>query len=185
MRRSIALFAAGLVAASSIAAGQQQAPSDPMHDVELAVGDSATVEGDPSRAGTSLTNVPASDTNYGCEGTPEAQCEVVLVKVTNPYEAENAKKGRERANLTIELDFGTYSALGVSLTDMAIKVFASSADGERGEVIGNADNNPPEAPETMTIVVSSTEEETEFWYRVELIYGAHAGGYTADFSFTQ
>jgi hypothetical protein len=156
-----------------------------MHNVELAVGDSATVEGDPSTAGTSVINVANSDTNYGCEGTPDAQCEVVLVKVTNPFEEENAKKGRERANLTIALDFGTYGALGVSATDMAIQVFASSADGERGEVIGTADNNPPDAPESMTIVVSSTPEETEFWYRVELIYGAHAGGYTADFSFIQ
>ncbi len=185
MRRSIALFAAGLVAATTVAAGQQSTPPEPMHNVELTVGDAAQVEGNPDTAGTSLINVANSDSNYACEGTPDATCEVVLVRVENPYEEENAKKGRERANLTIDLDFGTYGTLGYSATDMAIQVFASSEGGERGEVIGTADNNPPDAPESMTIVVSSTPEETVFWYRVELIYGAHAGGYTADFSFTQ
>lgn len=185
MRRSLVLAAVAVVGWSSVAAGPQAAPPDPMHEVELEVGDSVDVEGDPSTAGTSLINVANSDSNYGCEGTPDAQCEVVLVKVTNPYEKENASKGRERANLNITLDFGTYSTLGVSLTDMAIQVFESSEDGERGEVIGTADNNPPEAPENMTVVVTSTPEETEFWYRVELIYGAHAGGYTATFDFQQ
>jgi len=186
MKRALTALALAGLAASTIAAGPQNAqPPAPDHSVELHIDDAAeaTVEGNPDTFGTSLTNVVEGG-DYGCEGTPEATCEVVLVHVTNPYEEDNARKGRERANLTIELNYGTMAAgAPVSLSDMAIQVWASDESGARGDLVGTADSNPPEGNEQMVVPVSTTEDETEAWYRVELIYGFHGGGYTANFSF--
>lgn len=184
--RFVALLAAGLTAASALAAAPaSQAPADVNHSLEMVLGDTATVEGDPSRVGTSLVNLTNDDGVYGCEGTADQQCEVVLVKVENPYEEENARKGRENATLSVALDFGTFGTAGASLTDMAIAVYESDESGTRGELVGTFDDNPPAAPESGSWVVTSTPEESVFLYRVELIYGAHGGGYTADFEFFQ
>ncbi len=179
MRNAIALAAAGLVAASTIAAApaDQQRPADPAHTLELELGESDSASG--ATAGIGPWNF--AEDHYRCDGTPEAQCEVVLVKVTNPFEEENAKKGRERANLILDLDST------VPVGDFALQVWESDESGARGEKVGYADANPApsEDYEQMTVVVTSTEDETEFWYRVEIIYWAAAADYTLNVAFEQ
>ncbi len=180
MRRSLTFTAALAVAATTLAAApaaQQQQPADPAHEVELAIGETGSSTG--TTAGIGPWNF--AEDNYRCDASPEAQCEVTLVKLSNPYEEENAKKGRERANLNLVL------SSTVPVGDLALQVWESDESGARGDLVGTADENPqPTAGwETMSIVTTSTPEVTEFWYRVEVIYWAHAGDYTLDLEYTQ
>ncbi len=185
MRRTIALLAAGLVGASAIAAApasEQQRPADVGFNMELALGDSDTVGGE--NAGLGPWNIAGDD--YICEGTPHEMCEVVLVKVDNTYEEANAKKGRERANL----DLCVSSSIPAAINDFAIRVFESDESGAPGELVGTADNSAGEIAsgacnEEMTVVVTSTEDESSFYYRVEVIFWAAAGDWTLDAGFTQ
>ncbi len=184
MRKPLALTAAALVAFSAIAAGpaSQEQPAPVGHELELELGDEASVGGE--NAGIAPWNIAGDD--YECEDTPYQRCEVVLVKVTNPYEEENAKKGRERADLFL----GVSSSVPNAVNDFAIRVFESDESGEPGDLVGSADNSAGEVSdgaynEQMTVVVTSTEEAAEFYYRVEVIFWAAAGDWNLDTSFTQ
>lgn len=181
MKRTLTtLVAAGLLGAAAAAAPAQQRPEPVDHEVELEIGDSAAVDATGTTAGFNLLNVVEGG-DYHCEDTPHEACEVILVKVVNEYDEENASKGRERANLTLALDF--FNAGGVYPLDMAIQVWETDEDGERGELVGTADNNPPDGGESMAVVVTSTPDESEFFYRVEVIHGLYAGPWTMNLDF--
>ncbi len=184
MRTLLALAAAGMVAVSTVAAApaSQQQPAPVGHEMDLGLGDTATAEGE--NAGIGPWNFVD---DYVCEGTPHEQCEVILVRVENPYEEENAKKGRERANLFL----GVNSSIPPAINDFAIRVYESDETGAPIEFIGSADNSAGDVQtdggynEEMTVVVTSTPEETVFWYRVEVIFWAAAGDWWLDAEFTQ
>jgi hypothetical protein len=186
MRRIIALAAAGLVAATTVAASpaaDQQRPSDPTFNMELELGDSDNVSGE--NAGINPWNWVDGD-DYHCEDTAYERCEVVLVKVTNPFEEENAKKGRERANLLL----GVASTVPAEVQDFAIRVWESDEDGGQGELVGSADGTAGETNggdynEQMNIVVTTDEEVTERYYRVEVIFWSAAGDWHLDAEFIQ
>ncbi len=184
MRRTIALLAAGFIGAGAIAAGpaQEQQPAPVGYEIELQLGDTDSVGGES--AGIGPWNWVGDD--YICEGTPHEHCEVVLVRVENAYEEENAKKGRERANL----DLCVSSSIPPAINDFAIRVYESDESGEPGDLVGSEDGSAGEfssgeCNEKMTVIATSTPDESVFYYRVEVIFWAAVGDWNLDTAFTQ
>ncbi len=180
MKRQIALALAGVTAVATVAAAPgAERRADVDHEFELALGDTASAAGSTPVG----LNVQNYIDDYSCDGSPEHSCELALIKVTNPYEEENAKKNRERANLTIAV------TPDVPASDYDVLVFESDADATKGSQVGNAGGVPmldhPESVETVNAVVTTTEDETERWFLVWIVHWSTVGSYTIDVAFDQ
>lgn len=180
MRRVLAPALAAAIALGTVAAGQsQQQPAD--HEVELAIGEQASVDGGAPQ-GVNAAYDHASGTP--CSKDPQSYCEHVLIKLSNPYEEENARKGRERANAVI-----TLTTASNYLSDYDLMVYESDADGTKGSMIASSTafpiDNSGESTEQVNLVVTTTEETTEVWVLAELVYFSAFEAYHLDIEFTQ
>jgi hypothetical protein len=182
MRKHLALTAAALVAFSTVAAGPAQSRADVDHEVALAIGEDATVAGGVA-GGVNPDYFTASAFGATCNHDPHTYCETVLINVSNPFEEENAKKGRERATLFINM------APTQPVADFDLVVYESDEDGTVGSEIGRSGQTPVadnmESSESVTAVISTTKDETEVWVIAHVIYFAAPSDYTMDVSFTQ
>lgn len=181
MKRHLALALCGAVALGTVAAGPNEASQAAIdHEFELELGDAASDVGSQP-VGINVENYVGD--GYSCDGAPNHTCGIALVKVTNPYEEENAKKGRERATLNVVVtpDFAG--------SDYDVLVFESDADGNQGAEVGSAGGVPvtdhPESVESVSVVVTTTEEETERYFLVWIVHWATVGSYTIDVDFAQ
>jgi hypothetical protein len=176
MRRFIAPVLACALAVGSFAAApaaQQQAAD---HNVELQVDESATVDGG-APGGINLSN----QTEQSCSKGPADYCETILVKLTNPYEEENAKKGRERATAVF-----TLTTPDVLVSDYDLFLYESDEAGAKGSEIGTAGEFPlliQDSTETATVSITTTQDVQEVWVLVEVSYFAAAAPYAMDISF--
>ncbi len=178
MRRSLLLLTAAATLAGATAAGPaSDARQAPTHAVELGVGDALTVTGGPGLG----TNAQYFD-NFECDTDPDTYCETVLVTLTNPYEEQNAKKGRERANLDLLLTPTTYPA------EMDMAIFESDADGTQGSQISQAGTfaivDCPSGCEQINAVITTTQDTEVVHVLVHVVYFAAAGAYDLDITFT-
>ncbi len=178
MRRTLSAVLSVLLAGAIAAAPASRQQAAPTHEAELAIGDEVVVSGGPGVG----TNAQYFD-NYECDSDPDSYCETVLVKLTNPYEEENAKKGRERATLQLDLVPTTYPA------ELDMGLFESDPDGNQGAQISQAGTiaivDCETGCESITAVITSTPETTEHWVLVHVVYFAAAGEYGLAISFTQ
>ncbi len=182
MRKSIAFAAATLFAFGAVAAGPaSQADID--HTVELTVGEIASVAGGVAQGFNLTPTLTAASGGIECSKSPDTYCEKVLITVTNPFEEENAKKGRERANLSVAL------TPTVAAADFDLYLFEADADGNEGAEVGASDGTPlvsdPDSIERVNMVVSTTAESTTTSYIAWVVYFAAPSDYTMDVSFTQ
>ncbi len=164
MRRIVAPVLGAALALSAVAAGPAERSQRSVdHEVEVAIDESVVVEGGVPQG----VNPLYHEAGTGCSHDPHAYCETLLVRFTNPYEEENARKGRERANAVFELTTGTNQ-----VSDYDVFWYESDADGTKGEQIGSSTAFPygASSSEGATIVTSTTEDETEVWVLVEVVY---------------
>ncbi len=176
MRLSTRLVAAALLAASVAAGPASQAGQSTDFEVELAQGDAATVESG-AVAGVNPGHFAGADETYPCgdSSSPTAYCQTILVHVTNPFTEAEAKKGRERASLDLTLEM---SGAG----DLALLVYESDADGNRGEQVTSSDGLG-ESVESASVTVTTTADNEEGWFLVEVFFHAFSGTWTMDAAF--
>lgn len=149
------------------------------HTVELEIGDSVKVAGGVPQG----INPGYHEADAGCSKAPNNYCEYVLVKFTNPYDVEHGKKGRERANA----DFSLTTAAG-QVSDYDVVWYESDESGTMGAEIASAGEYPALAQtstESATLVISSTEELSESWVLVEVVYFVAIEAYNLEITFDQ
>ncbi len=182
MRRTTAVLAAGFLAASAVAAGPASSQSSADHEIEMQLGDTATVAGGVPQGVNPDYFGNAGDGGV-CSHDVDTYCEQVLIKVSNPFEEENAKKGRERANLDLHLTPTN------PVSDFDLVLYESDADGTTGAEIGRSGQTPvadnPESSETINAIVTTTADETDVWVIAHIVYFAAASDYSLDVSFSQ
>jgi len=183
MKRHLALGLAGLVAVGSVAAApvsDQQVAAD--HSVSLEIGNSETVAGGVPQGFNTTPTTNGTSGGLTCTKDPNTYCETVLIELTNPYEDENARKGRERGNV-----FFTLTTADMVLSDYDLYVYESDADGAKGSEVTSAGEFPlliQSSTEQTTVVVSTTQELETVWLLAEVYYFAAVTPYelTIDFS---
>lgn len=176
--RPTSLLALALAAATGLAAAAPMANSSAADfTISLEVGESDSVASG-TVAGINPGHFAGTDDLYPCgaSGDVTAYCQSILVQVTNPYDEADAKKGRERASLGLVL---TMEGLG----DLALLVYDSDEDGTRGDEVASSDGLG-ETTEATSIAVSTTADEQERWYLVEVFFHAFSGSWTLDADFT-
>ncbi len=184
MRRHIVpLLAAGIAIASVAAAPSQAGRADVDHEVELLIGESATVDGGvPQGVNPSPFVGGSTGSDLTCSKAPNEYCETILVHLTNPYEEENARKGRERANANFELTTGSNM-----LSDYDVYWYESDADGTKGAQIASSTafpvDNSGESTEGATLVITSTPDDDEVWVLVEVYYFSALEAYSMAIDF--
>ncbi len=181
MRRLVAPALALGLALSAVAATPSQQRADTDHQVDLEIGASVTVDGGVP-AGINPGPTTSDQTGKVCTKNPHEYCETILVHLSNPYEEENAKKGRERANAIFSLT--TTDGL---VSDYDVYVHLSDAEGNKYEEIANAGEFPllaGSSDETVTVVATTTADEQELWLYVEVYYFSAIAPYTMDIDFS-
>jgi hypothetical protein len=177
VRRSFVPLLASVLAVAAVAAApaEQQQAAD--HSVELQIDESATVDGG-APGGINVSN----QTEQSCSKGPADYCETILVKLTNPYEEESAKKGRERATAVF-----TLTTPDVLVSDYDLFLYESDESGDKGSQIGTAGEFPllvQDSTETMTASITTTQDVQEVWVLVEVSYFSAAAPYAMDISFS-
>ncbi len=170
MLRNLTAAAAALALAGSLAFAPATAQRADF-EIALQPGETATVDSGPV-AGANPGHFVGTDNVYPCGSTPAEYCQSILVHVTNPFDEADARKGRERANLVLDLAMD-----GVG--DLALLVYEADADGTRGEQVGSSDGIG-EGSESATVVVTTTEGDEERWYLVEVFFHAYSGQWSLD-----
>lgn len=177
MKRTFAIAAAGLVVASTIAAAPAGSQARPVadHEVELAVGDQAHIDGGAPQG----MNPGYFDALDGaCNKDPHTYCEHALVHVVTEV-PEDVERGRLRTTLGL-----TLTSPDFPLSDFDMVVWESNADGERVAEVGQSANGGyVEAVEQVSVVVSTTPEVQDAWFLVDVIYFLGGPNYDLDLTF--
>ncbi len=115
----------------------------------------------------------APGVTYECTGDIDASCDYVLIAVTGFTDAEIAAAqlaGKpETDQVTVTFDIDNYAPVPVS--DFDLQIFASDADGTKGEELGQSGNNPGD-PETVTTSVKTTTDKPTGYVLVEVVHFA-------------
>lgn len=177
---ALATTLAASIAAAPVAApgtGDERRAAAPTHEVAVGIDEELTVSGGPG-VGTNANYF----TDYECDSDPDTYCETVLVELTNPYEEANAKKGRERGTLLLDLVPTTYPA------ELDMALFESDPDGSQGAQISQAGTfaivDCETGCEQISAAITTTEDVETIWVLVHVVYFAAAGEYDLDISFS-
>lgn len=180
MRRLVApALAVGLAAGTFAAAPSQDGQRvDADHVVELAIGETTTVNGGTPQG----INVGYNEGLTGCSKDPQSYCEYVLVKLTNEYDEDKAKKGRERATANFVLTTATNQ-----ISDYDVFWYESDESGALGAQIASSTAFPygADSTEQAALSVTTTEEVADVWVLVEVVYFSAIEAYNLDIDFNQ
>ncbi len=175
MKRIATLLAAGAVALGTVAAAPSQQRPAPDHEAELVPGDSVHIDGGAPQG----VNPGYFDVTEGaCNKDPNTYCEHTLVHVVTEV-PEDVERGRLRTNLQIVV-----TSPDLPVSDFDLIVWESDADGERGSQVGqSASGGYVDAVEQLNVVVTTTPDEQDAWFLVDVVYYLGGPNYDLDLTF--